>query len=170
MNGQILWLTFLVLCGVVVCVIGFLVRVPITPPEGSADLTPEPRINWSWNEKLILFVAGACMGGFIFCGILSTNLSPPNRPVVPEPALGYTHFFKAKHGQVYGTLFEYLAVSYGVFAMWGIGALIGLIFFSLNGRNLPGYRRNPWPFLAGLAISMPLYYVIWQLANYVARP
>src|ERR1700738_5498653 len=81
------------------------------------------RPGWRWNERLVLFVIGAGIGGFFFCGTLGTILSPPKRPVVPEPALGFTHAFRAKHGDVYGTLFEYLAVTYGVWIMWGVGAV-----------------------------------------------
>jgi hypothetical protein len=67
-----------------------------------------------WYERLFAIALGACIGSFLFVLLLSNYLSPPRRPVVPEVALGYTHFFKAKFGSVYGTYFEYLAVTYGV--------------------------------------------------------
>jgi hypothetical protein len=171
MNGQIFWLAFLITCGAIVCVIGLLVRVPVTPPEGSEGLMqPEPRFNWSWDERLALMVEGICIGGFFFCGMLHTNLSPPKRPIVPEPALGYTHLLTARHGTVYGTWFEYLAVTYGVWIMWGLAAIVGLFLFKLKNRDKSRtYPRYPWQILAATAISMPLYYAIWQLSLYVAR-
>jgi hypothetical protein len=126
--------------------------------------------SWSWRGTLMLFFVGACMGGFFFCGFLHTDLSAPTRPVVPEPALGYTHVFKARHGYVYGTFFEYLAVTYGVWITWGIGAVGYLIFLKLKtGENSRPYSRHPWQIFAAAAVSMVLYYAIWQLSLYVAR-
>jgi hypothetical protein len=172
MNGQIFWLVFLIGCGAAVCVMGRLLRLRST--DRSASLTqPDSgtaRFSWSWDERLALIVVGACMGGFFFCGMLHTNLSPPNRPILPEPALGYTHLLTARHGTVYGTLFEYLAVTYGVWITWALGALIGLIFFNLKNKDKSRtYPRLPWQILAAAAISMSLYYAIWQLSLYVAR-
>jgi hypothetical protein len=140
-------------------------------PGGSVRLTlSETRFHWSRDELLVLCVMGVCISGFFFCGILHTELSPPNRPILPEPALGYTHLLTARHGTVYGTLFEYLAVTYGVWIMWALGALIGLIFFNLKNKDTSRtYPRLPWQILAAAAISMPLYYAIWQLSLYVAR-
>jgi hypothetical protein len=123
----------------------------------------------SWDEQLVLFAVGICMGGFVFCGILHIWLSPPHRPAFPEPAMGFTHFFKAKHGNVYGTFFEYLAVTYGIWVMWGIGVLGGLSYFSLKNRLPPRYPRYAWQILAATVISMPLYYAIWQISICIAR-
>jgi hypothetical protein len=119
---------------------------------------------------VVLFAVGACVGGFLFSGILHSYLSSPNRPLFPEPALGYTYLFKARHGYVYGTLLEYLAVTYGVWVMWGLGALGGLYYFGVKKRlKWSFYARYPWQTLAGTAISMALYYAIWRLSIYVAR-
>jgi hypothetical protein len=131
------------------------------------------RPTFSWDEQLVLFAVGICMGGFLFSGLLHTYLSAPNRPLIPEPTLGYVYLFKARHGYVYGTFFEYLAVTYGVWVMWGTGALGGLFYFNLKNMNRPGwwraYPRHPWQIIAATAISMPLYYAIWRVSIYVAR-
>ena len=82
-----------------------------------------------WYERLLLFVAGAGAVGFLFGGILHTALSPAKRPVFPEPALGFTHLFNAKYGSVYGTLFEYLTVTHGIWLMWIVG-VVSILFFS----------------------------------------
>ena len=137
----------------------------LTPPGGSASLTqPDSgatRLSWSWDERLVLFVIGASIGGFFFCGILHDYLSPPKRPVFPEPALGFTHFFKAKYGNVYGTFFEYLAVTYGPFVMWGVG-LVTSAFFILKIRQKS--RTFPRQILAAAAISMAMYYAVWRVS------
>jgi hypothetical protein len=83
----------------------------LTPPNestGSARANPASggsRPDLRWYERLFAIVFGACIGGFLFVVLLCNYLSPPRRPVVPEVALGYTHFFKAKFGSVYGTYF-----------------------------------------------------------------
>ena len=138
MNGQTFLLVFMVVCGAIGGVSWFLQR----------------DANWGWSEHLVLWIAGVGAAGFFFCGGLHTNLSPPNRPVLPEPALGYTHLFTTRHGNVYGTLFEYLAVTWGIWAMWGLAAVVTLIFFKLKNSGSP---RNPWQVWAAAAISMPLY-------------
>jgi hypothetical protein len=117
----------------------------------------------------VLFAVGICLGGFFFCGGLHAWLSPPYRPAFPEPALGVTHLFKAKHGNVYRTFLEYLAVTYGVWVMWGTGALGGLVYFILKKRWPPPGPRYHWQVLAGIAISIPLYYAIWRISLFVAR-
>jgi hypothetical protein len=124
------------------------------------------RPSWSWDEWLLLFAIGAGFGGFFFSGILQTHLSPPNRPALPEPLLGYTYLFKTKYGNVYGTLFEYLVVTYGVWTMWGIGVLGGLFLKIRHAGTVPRY---PWQIFAAAAISMALYYAIWQVSIYIAR-
>jgi hypothetical protein len=88
------------------------------------------------------------------------------RPVFPEPALGYTHFFKAKHGDVYGTFFEYLAVTYGVWIMWGVGFVSSAFIAILKIHQKS--RTYPRQISAAAAISMALYYAIWQASIYVA--
>jgi hypothetical protein len=125
------------------------------------------RTGFSWDELLLLFAIGAGLGGFVFCGILHSILSPPARPVVPDPALGYIHIFQVKHGVVYGTYLEYLAVTYGVFAMWGAGAFCALCLKAKLGSR--PYPRHPWQVFTALAISIVLYYAIWRLSGYAAR-
>jgi hypothetical protein len=130
------------------------------------DNHPGERENgFSSLELLVLFVAGAGFGGFIFAGILHTLLSPPERPVFPEPALGYTHLFKAKYGSVYGTYFEYLAVTYGLWTMWIVGVLAS-VFLKIKLKARISLR---WQVVAGAAISIALYYAIWRLSIYAAR-
>lgn len=166
MDGKIFLLLFLIVSGALGYISWLLQRDHRTDRTDSETT----RLSLSWVEWLIFSVIGAGISGFFFCGMLYANLSPPNRPVFPEPALGYTHLFKAKYGNVYGTFFEYLAVTYGVWTMWGIAALGGLIFFSLKDRERSRtYPRYPWQVFPALAISMVLYYAIWQLSIYVAR-
>jgi hypothetical protein len=122
----------------------------------------------SWDERLALFIVGAGIAGFIFCGILHTDLSPPNRPLIPEPALGYTYVFKAKYGYVYGTLFESLAVTYGVWISWGAAAVSSTFVSILKIRQKS--RTYHLQIFTAAAISIALYYTIWRLSIYVARP
>jgi hypothetical protein len=122
----------------------------------------------SWLELLLLFVAGAGFGGFIFGGILHTVLSPPERPVFPEPALGFTHLFNAKYGAVYGTYFEYLAVTYGLWIMW-IAGVVGTVLFRKIEPKSRAYPRYPWQAFVATAISVALYYAIWRVGIYAAR-
>jgi hypothetical protein len=144
----------------------------LTPPGGSVSLTQPgsgtTRLIWIWYEWLLLFVTGAGFGGFFFGGILHTVLSPPERPVFPEPALGYTHLFKAKYGSVYGTYFEYFAVTYGFWMMWIVGVVSIALFRNIEPKSRT-YPRYPWQVFAAIAISMALYYAIWRVSIYVAR-
>lgn len=103
----------------------------------------------------------------MFCGTLGTFISPPKRPVVPEPALGFTYFLKAKYGNVYGTFFEYLAVTYGVWIMWGVGAATSPFIFFLKIKQKS--RTYPRQIAAAAVISGALCYAIWQVSVYVAR-
>jgi amino acid transporter len=72
--------------------------------------------------------------------------------------------FKAKHGDVYGTFFEYLAVTYGPWISWGIGVVASTFIYFLNIRQKS--RTYRWQILAAAAISMPLYYAIWRIFSY----
>jgi hypothetical protein len=138
----------------------------LIPPDGSVNFTgldsETTRVSWSWNERLVLFVVGAGTSGFIFCGILHGYLSPPKRPLFPEPALGYTHFFKAKHGNVYGTFFEYLAVTYGIWISLGGVAVSGAFVSFLKIKQKS--RTYPRQIFAAAAISMALCYAIWRVS------
>jgi hypothetical protein len=146
------------------------IGLALIPQDGSASLT-QPDSGTTrpgWNERLALFVAGAGFGGFVFCSILHSYLSPANRPISPEPTLGYIYRFKAKYGVVYGTHFEYSAVFYGFWMMWLVGVVSMLWFGSIEPKSRV-YPRYPWQVFAAFAISMVLYYVIWQLSIYAAR-
>jgi len=143
----------------------------LAPPGRSANLTQlylrANRLSWTWYERLILFGVGAGISGFIFSGILHGNLLPLNRPAFPEPAMGYTHLFKTKYGNVYGTYFEYLAVIYGVWVTWGFAAVCGIVCYVLKIQyKSRTYLRQ----VAGAAvISMVAYWAIWQACIYGAR-
>jgi hypothetical protein len=115
-----------------------------------------------------MLIIGACFGGFFFCGILHTILSPPMRPSSPEPALGYTYFLKTKYGAAYGTYFEYLAVNFGVWVTWSLGGLIGLFSWASGMVDMGEsaiYRRTQWRVLGVAAFSCALFYAIWRAFN-----
>jgi hypothetical protein len=119
--------------------------------------SPEHRSRMEW---LVILTAGACLGGFIFSGVLHGILYPPTRPAQPEPELGYTYFLHTKYGAAYGTYFEYLAVNFGVFVMWGLGALIGLTAWAYG--ILSGGYAARFDSFAVAAVSSGLYYAIWR--------
>jgi hypothetical protein len=135
--------------------------MPISPNQSASLMQPDSatgRVSWRWHERLVLFCVGLGIGGFLFCAILSWYLFP-RRPVLPEPALGYTHFFEIKHHGHYGTHFEYLAVTYGALVTWGFAALSGMFIYVLGINNKSRtYRRQ---ILAAAVISMPIYVAIW---------
>jgi hypothetical protein len=120
-----------------------------------------PPPSWTWYERLVLWGVGAGVSGFVFSGILQQYLSPPKRPVIPDVALGYTYLLEAKYGNAYGTYFEYLAVTYGVWAMWGLCAASCLVGY------LVGVRRKSLTYIrqiyASAVISMGLYYAVWRV-------
>jgi hypothetical protein len=117
-------------------------------------------LSWRWYQRFALFVVGAGLGGFAFCFILSGYLSPPRRPVLPDAPLGYTYFFEIKSHGVYGTYFEYLAMTYGTLTTWGI-ALVGCAIIAILKVN-PTSRAYLLQIFAGAAISMALYYAVWR--------
>jgi hypothetical protein len=131
-------------------------------------MRPDSEISLNWDERLALFVFGICLGGFIFSSSLQGWLSPPYRPTFPEPAMGFTHLLKARHGDVYGTYFEYLAATYGIWGMLGIGVIGVLSYFILKDR-LPSPGSRPWQVPAGIVTSIPVYYVIWRITVFLAR-
>ena len=139
--------------------------LPSSESAGSARANPDSdasRPDVRWYERLFAIVFGACMGGFLFVVLLSNYLSPPRRPVVLEVTLGYTHFFKAKFGSVYGTYFEYLAITYGVWVLWGGGVLIGACVAMLKIKINENSLTFTLFFLGGAAISLLLCYAIWR--------
>ena len=70
-----------------------------------------------WYERAVLLVVGVGLGSFVFYGNLGTHLSPTSRPLVPDVAHGFTHFFEGKYEGVYGTYFEYRCI------LWAMGWL-----------------------------------------------
>jgi hypothetical protein len=75
--------------------------------------------------------------------------------------LSYTHLFKAKQGYVYGTLFEYLAITYGISITWVVGLLVSLFL----GFRLKVHVRGRWEVIASAAISIALCYGVWRLVS-----
>jgi hypothetical protein len=142
----------------------------LTPPGEVVNLTqygPAP-VRLSRYERAALFTVGACVGGFIFSGVLHTILSPPTRPFYPEPTLNYTYPIKTKYGDAYGTYFEYLTVTYGIWVTWGSGAAISLFSHALGVPSMgkeAAYRRRGWQVLAVAIISYALYFAIWRVFN-----
>ena len=136
-------------------------RLEVLEQRGVAVRASGEPINWTWYERLILFVIGAGLGGFIFSGFLQGYFSPLNRPLSPDLARGYTYLFKAKHGDLYGTYFEYLTVTFGIWAGWGLGAVAGLFsyIFGIHQKSRTCSRQ----IIAGAAISAAIYYAIWQV-------
>jgi hypothetical protein len=123
-------------------------------------------LSWTWHEGLALFGIGVGFSAFMFSGILRGILSSANRPVSPEPTLGYTYLLMAKHGNVYGTYFEYLVATYGIWTSLGFGAVCALFSYILKIQHKS--RTYPRQIFAAAAISMVLYYAIWRVSIYVA--
>jgi 4-hydroxybenzoate polyprenyltransferase len=102
------------------------------------------------------------MGGFLAAGTLSAYVSASGsaykRPMLPEPELGLTYFFKAKYGSVYGTYCEHLAVALGPW-MWGLAALFFLLITILKIHRKS--RTYLLQICAAAAISLPIYYAVW---------
>lgn len=74
--------------------------------------------------------------------------------------MGYTHLFKAKYSYGYGTYFEYLAVTYGVWSMWGLAIFCTALGYALGLQN----KRTPgWQVTAATAVSLALYFALWRL-------
>lgn len=130
--------------------------------EGQTNEAPEsPTGSDGLNlyERLLLLVVGACLSGFLFGGIVGTDISSPTRVIFTEPTLCRAYLIKAKYRYVYGTYFEYWTVSYWPWGMWFLGAMT-TPFITLRKMR---QRSRTWPvqIFAGAAISMGLYYAIW---------
>ena len=178
MDGLVPWLVSLLVVGVIIYGNWFKQRGQPTGQQPGSPLSPlsvsQSLVEFlililclSCRERCALFVVGAGLGGFAFCFILTGHLFPPKRPVLPDAALGYTYFFKIKSHGVYGTHFEYLAMTYGPLATWLIG-LIGCVFTaSLEGNSKS--RAYPLHIFVGAAVSMALYYAMWRACIYTAR-
>jgi hypothetical protein len=136
-------------------------RLEVLEQRGVAISVSGEPISWTWYEWLILFVIGAGLGGFIFSGFLQGYFSPLNRPLSPDLARGYTHLFKAKHGDLYGTYFEYVTVTCGIWIGWGLAAVGGLFghFLGVHQKSRTSFRQ----LIAAVVISMALYYIIWKV-------
>jgi hypothetical protein len=120
-------------------------------------------------RRILTLALGALLAGLCFVGTLHARLSPPERPIVPEALLGYTHFFNTKHGGVYGTYFEYVTVSYGI---WVAGGGIFLVIFIAIWLKINLYDGSPaFPLLIFVAstTSMVLCFALWQGSLYFAR-
>ena len=124
----------------------------------------EPK-RWKWYERFVLLIVGTSFGSFIFFGSLGSFLLPSKRPFVPDVARGYTHLIQAKYGSVYGTYFEYWAVTYGPWIAWGVAvAGCALIFFlKIN----PKSRAFPLLIFTAAVIAMGSYYVYWRIFDHV---
>jgi hypothetical protein len=137
-------------------------------PSGDGATRSGWKSSWTWVVLLVSLIIGAGAAGFFFSGILYTDLSAPARPAIPQPALGFTHLFAAKHGDVYGTYFEYLVVTYGIWASCGVGLVGGLFGIALNLESRS--RTYGRTILLGAAISLALYFAVWQLLFAGERP
>jgi len=123
-----------------------------------------------WCQRLLVFVAGGCAAGFLFVGCLHRYLSSGRRPVVPDAAFGYTYLIKGKSDNIYGTYFEYLATSYGVWIAWGGFVLSALLCMRLRVNPNEGLVAYPFLFFVGSAVFMALYFALWQICLHSARP
>jgi hypothetical protein len=182
MTGMIVSLTACVfLCGAIAYLLWFGNKIraagpprryTLLPPSGSMAVERQglsahtARI---WYKRLLALISGVCAAGFCFVVSLSGYLSPGNRPISPEAALGYTHYIRGKYAGVYVTYFEYLAVTYGIWVPWGGLALIGMIVIKLKVDPMDGSQVYPLLSLAGSAISMVLYFILWQACLHAAR-
>jgi hypothetical protein len=144
-----------------------LTLVPASGSENATRPDSAARPSTTWCGRLVMFGAGAAINGFIFSGILHRYLSPPNRPVLAMPSFGYTVLYKASYGNAYGTHFEYFAVTYGVWSMWSLFIVSGLLscIWPIQATSRERSRRV----LVAAAISMLLYVAIWQLCVYGGR-
>ena len=175
MDRMTFWIAVLGLCAVLGWLVLRLLRPLLERPEDRSaidtfsgpSLAPDSAasVGLSRHERIVVFAIGACIGGFFFCGGLHTNLSPPVRPLSPEPTLGYIYLLPTKHGVAYGTYFEHLAVTYGIWLTWGLGVVIWLIgrgFGILGTDREAATRRSKWQVLAAAIASYLLYYAIWR--------
>lgn len=161
------------LCGFIAYLHWFFSPTPATdlaPPSEATALAQSgsASLALSWYRRLLTFAAGTFMAGFAFVLNLSGYLSPDKRPLTPNAALGYTHFFRPKYGGVFGTYFECLAITYGPWVTWGGFLLTGLIAIKLK-ITLEGSRAYPLLFFAGSATSMAACFALWQISLYAAR-
>ncbi len=74
-----------------------------------------------------------------FCFILTGYLSPHNARSFLTPHSATAYFFKIKSHGVYGTYFEYLAMTYGPLTTWGV-TLVGGIF-QCESEDQPEFAR-----------------------------
>lgn len=173
MLGLITWLTASVLLfGASAYLNRFFYRINAPDPwrwlyaKGAETTLVEPHL--SRYRRLLTFALGACFSAFWFAGSLHSYLSPPKRPIDPEASLGFIHYLNAKHGSVYGTYFEYLTVSYGIWLMGGGILLVGLVAIRLK-INLYDGPAYPLLVFLGAATSMVFCFSLWQICLYSAR-
>jgi hypothetical protein len=126
--------------------------------QGTRTTLAEPHL--SRYRRLLALALGACCSAFLFAGTLHARLSPPERPVVPDALLGYTHYLTTKHGGVYGIYFEYLTLTYGI---WSIGGGMPIAVFIAIGLKINLYEGAPaFPLLVfiGAVTSMLLCFAL----------
>jgi hypothetical protein len=154
------------LLSVLLC--GGIIYAKWVPSRNQAGQTQSSSVSLQSHERTLLFVLGAGMGGFSFCGTLGTYLSPSRRPVAPDAARGFVHFFEGKYGGVYGTYFEHLAVTLGPWICWGLTVLGGSLIAALKIKQTS--RVYPLQIFGAAVATIALGYGLWQVPSYVAQP
>jgi hypothetical protein len=113
------------------------------------------------GPQLAAITTGFAGSGLLFCGWLSAYLDPSRRSLSPDLARGYASLVQAKHGDIYGTHFEQLAVNPGPALMIMIllfSAGFEFRFFYVEGRPRP-LRL----YFASAALSMAAFVTLWIL-------
>jgi hypothetical protein len=176
---------FLIVCTLACGLIGYLhwflegVRRPKSPQaldqvgNDNSDLVAEvepacSRPSLDRYKQLLPFIVGTLLAGFFFVLTLSGYLSRENRPTMPEAALGYTYFVKVKFGSVYGTFFEYLAITYGIWLCWAGLLIAGVVGKTLGITINDGSLAFPLRLFTGAATAMLVYYLLWQISLFPA--
>ena len=182
MPGMIVTLTVCaLLCGAIAYLNWFFYRIGAPSPwrrietvsaSAQMDLAHSPALSrpvLGFYRRLLTLVLGALFAGVCFVGTLHARLSPPERPIVPEASRGFTYLFNTKRGDVYGTYFEYVTVSYGIWVAGG-GILLAILVAIRLKINL--YDGSPaFPLLIFIAsiTSMMFCFALWQGNLYFAR-
>jgi hypothetical protein len=113
------------------------------------------------GPQLAVIASGIGASGLLFCGSLSGYLDASRRPLSPDAAHGYASLVHAKHGDVYGTQLEQLAVNPGPLLMIMIllvSAAFEFRFFYVERRPRP-YRL----YFVSVALSMAAFATLWML-------
>jgi hypothetical protein len=116
------------------------------------------------GPRLAAIAAGIGASGLMFCGWLSDYLNASRRPLSPDAAHGYTSLVHAKHGDVYGTQLEQLAVNPGPLLM--IMILLVSVAFDIRFFRVEGRPRPPWPYyIVSATLSMAAFVTLWMLLS-----